>query len=40
MKSDAPFSVTVWGWDDTISDGYPDGVGTAPINDVVVDVVK
>jgi hypothetical protein len=36
MQSDAPFSVTVWGWNDTTSYGYPGGMGTAPINDVVV----
>jgi hypothetical protein len=40
MKSDAPFGVTVWGWHDTTSYGYPGGMGTATINDVVIDVPK
>jgi hypothetical protein len=40
LTSDAPFSVTVWGWADTISYGYPGGMGTAPINDVVIEVPK
>ncbi|HEX4515234.1 MAG TPA: hypothetical protein VH054_16925, partial [Polyangiaceae bacterium] len=35
-KSDAPFGLTVWGFDDSVSYAYPAGMGTFPINGVVV----
>jgi hypothetical protein len=38
-RSDAPFGLTVWGWDDTVSYAYPAGLSTRPINTVVVPVV-
>jgi hypothetical protein len=33
-KSDAPFALTVWGFDDSVSYAYPAGMGTQPINTV------
>jgi hypothetical protein len=36
MKSDAPFGVTVWGYDDYVSYAYPAGASLRPINHVVV----
>jgi hypothetical protein len=36
MKSDAPFGLTVWGWDTGVSYAYPAGASVAPINTVVV----
>jgi hypothetical protein len=35
-KSDGPFGLTVWGFDDSVSYAYPAGMGTFPINTVVV----
>jgi len=35
-KSDAPFGLTVWGWDETVSYAYPAGMSVQPINTVVV----
>ncbi len=35
-KSDAPFALTVWGWDDAVSYAYPAGMGVRAINNVVV----
>ena len=35
-KSDAPFGLTVWGWDTTVSYAYPAGMSVQPINTVVV----
>ena len=35
-KSDVPFGLTVWGWDTTVSYGYPAGMSVQPINTVVV----
>ncbi len=40
IKSDAPFGLTVWGWDHTVSYAYPAGASVKPINEVVVPVVK
>jgi hypothetical protein len=40
MNSDAPFGVTVWGWDRAVSYAYPAGAAVKPINNVVVDVLK
>jgi hypothetical protein len=40
IKSDAPFGLTVWGWDRTVSYAYPAGASVKPINEVVVPVVK
>ncbi len=37
--SDAPFGLTVWGWDDAVSYAYPAGMSTQPINSVVVPTV-
>jgi hypothetical protein len=34
--SEAPFGLTVWGWDDAVSYAYPAGMSTQPINTVVV----
>jgi hypothetical protein len=34
--SDAPFGLTVWGWDTTVSYAYPAGASVQPINSVVV----
>ena len=39
-KSDIPFGLTVWGWDNAVSYAYPAGMGVRPINSVVVPVVK
>lgn len=36
VKSDAPFGLTVWGWDVTVSYGYPGGASVLPINTVIV----
>jgi hypothetical protein len=36
VHSDAPFGLTVWGWDITVSYGYPAGASVQPINSVVV----
>ena len=33
-KSDAPFGLTIWGWDDIVSYAYPAGGGVRAINDV------
>ncbi|HEY2900787.1 MAG TPA: IgGFc-binding protein [Polyangia bacterium] len=35
-KSDAPFGLTVWGWDFAVSYAYPAGMGVRAINNVVV----
>jgi len=35
-KSDVPFGLTVWGFDTTVSYGYPAGMSVTPINTVVV----
>jgi hypothetical protein len=35
-KSEAPFGLTVWGWDNSVSYAYPAGMGVKPINNVVV----
>ncbi|HVY47673.1 MAG TPA: IgGFc-binding protein, partial [Minicystis sp.] len=35
-KSDAPFGLTVWGFDFAVSYAYPAGMSTQPINTVVV----
>jgi hypothetical protein len=34
--SDAPFGLTVWGWDLYTSYAYPAGMSVKPINDVQV----
>ena len=34
MKSDAPFGVTVWGFDNSVSYAYPAGASVKPINSV------
>jgi hypothetical protein len=34
--SNAPFGLTVWGWDNAVSYAYPAGMSTEPINTVVV----
>jgi hypothetical protein len=36
IHSDAPFGVTVWGWDTYVSYAYPSGASVQPINTVVV----
>ncbi len=36
MKSDAPFGITVWGFDNSVSYAYPAGASVKPINAVVV----
>lgn len=36
IKSDAPFGLTVWGWDQYVSYAYPAGASVVPINNVVV----
>jgi hypothetical protein len=36
IHSDAPFGLTVWGWDITVSYAYPAGASVQPINTVVV----
>jgi hypothetical protein len=38
-KSDAPFALTVWGWDQAVSYAYPAGMSTQPINTVVVPAI-
>ena len=38
-ESEAPFGLTVWGWDFAVSYAYPAGMSTQPINTVVVDPV-
>lgn len=35
-KSDVPFGLTVWGWDNTTSYAYPVGESVKPINTVIV----
>jgi hypothetical protein len=35
-RSDAPFGLTVWGWDFAASYAYPAGMGVNPINHVIV----
>mgnify|MGYP000712832825 CR=1 FL=1 len=39
IKSDAPFGLTVWGWDQYCSYAYPAGASVQPINTVVVPAV-
>jgi hypothetical protein len=34
--SAAPFGLTVWGWDDSVSYAYAAGSGVQPINSVIV----
>jgi hypothetical protein len=34
--STAPFGLTVWGWDDSVSYAYAAGAGVRPINSVIV----
>jgi len=34
--SEAPFGLTVWGWDWYASYGYPGGMSVKPINEVIV----
>ncbi len=34
--SEAPFGLTVWGWDTTVSYAYPAGMSVKPVNTVVV----
>ncbi len=36
IKSDAPFGITVWGFDTTVSYAYPAGASVRPINNVIV----
>jgi hypothetical protein len=36
IKSDAPFGITVWGYDQYVSYAYPAGASVKPINTVVV----
>ncbi len=36
IHSDAPFGITVWGWDSYVSYAYPGGASVKPINTVVV----
>ncbi len=36
IHSDAPFGITVWGWDQYVSYAYPGGASVQPINSVVV----
>jgi len=36
VKSDAPFGITVWGFDTTVSYAYPAGASVRPINNVIV----
>jgi hypothetical protein len=36
ITSDAPFGLTVWGWDQYVSYAYPSGASVQPINAVVV----
>jgi hypothetical protein len=38
-ESTAPFGLTVWGWDHSVSYAYPAGMSLQPINTVVVDPV-
>lgn len=38
--SSAPFSLTVWGWDEAVSYAYPAGAGTEVINELVVPVPR
>jgi hypothetical protein len=40
IQSDAPFSLTVWGYGPVTSYGYPGGMNVRPINDVEVPVPK
>jgi hypothetical protein len=35
-KSAAPFALTVWGWDNSVSYAYPAGMATKPINSLVI----
>jgi len=35
-RSNAPFGLTVWGWDFAASYAYPAGMGVKPINDVII----
>ena len=39
-SSDAPFGLTVWGFDLTASYGYPAGMAAKPLNHVTVPVVR
>ncbi|CAN5501008.1 hypothetical protein BH09MYX1_BH09MYX1_22910 [soil metagenome] len=36
IKSDAPFGITVWGFDTTVSYAYPAGASVRPINNFIV----
>jgi hypothetical protein len=36
MSSSAPFGLTVWGWDDSVSYAYPAGASLKHVNAVVV----
>jgi hypothetical protein len=36
IRSDAPFALTVWGWDRYVSYAYPAGESVQPINTVIV----
>ncbi|MCL2724976.1 MAG: IgGFc-binding protein [Polyangiaceae bacterium] len=36
IKSDAPFGITIWGWDSAVSYAYPGGMSVKPINNVLV----
>jgi len=40
IQSEAPFGITVWGWDDTTSYAYPGGMGVAAINEVVIPIPR
>jgi hypothetical protein len=37
--SEAPFGLTVWGFDDYASYGFPAGMAAKPLNDIRVPVV-
>ncbi len=39
IKSDQPFGLTVWGWDQYCSYAYPAGASVQPINTVIVPAV-
>ena len=38
-SSTAPFALTVWGFDNSVSYAYPAGMGTSPINSVIVNPI-
>jgi hypothetical protein len=39
-SSEAPFGITVWGWAQTSSYGYPAGAAVNSVNDVELPIPK